>query len=138
METRIKSPIDAVDLLRTVAKKNREHLGLILLDSQFKVIGKKVLFVGSVNRCWANRRELLVYALRRDAVGCILFHNHPSGNTEPSDDDKKMTEDFFKGCEAVGIYLFDHIIVSKTRYSSFKELGILPESNKEANKGVAD
>ena len=51
----------------------------------------------------------------------ILFHNHPSGNTNPSEYDIKMTKDFEKGGELLGILVLDHIIIGKYDYFSFLE-----------------
>lgn len=131
---RIDTPSDIYGFLGSIPRRKRENFGIILLDTQRNVIGKKVMFMGTVSSCNVGKRELLVYALKKDAVGVILFHNHPSGNTEPSQDDIKTTDEIRKGCKAVGLQLIDHIVVGRWGYHSFKELDLLKDEKKEFKK----
>jgi DNA repair protein RadC len=63
-----------------------------------------------------------------------LVHNHPSGNTQPSDDDLKLTLKLAAAGKLLGIPLIDHLVVSATDYYSFKEHGVLAEC--QSNDGV--
>ena len=122
---RINYPGDAYDILENISRRKRENFGVILLDTQRNVIGKSVMFKGTINNCLVGKREILVYALKKDAVGIMLFHNHPTGDTTPSKEDIETTNEIRKGCESVGLRLVDHIIVGKNGYSSFHELKLL-------------
>jgi DNA repair protein RadC len=137
---RINNPYDALELIRYISHRKRENFGIILTNYNREVITKKVMFVGTTANCIVGIRELLVYALKKDACKCILFHNHPAGNCEPSVPDINTTKKFLKGCKSVGIELLDHIIVGKDDYYSFKEHDMIKSSNsrskKVANKGA--
>jgi len=61
------------------------------------------------------------------ASAIIISHNHPSGNLEPSLNDKQITNDIFQAGEIIGIPLIDHIIFSKEGYISFKQKGMFPK-----------
>lgn len=66
----------------------------------------------------------------------IIFHNHPSGNTEPSIDDVKVTKTIESACELIGIQLLDHVIIGKYDYFSFVEHEMIGDKGKE--KQVAE
>lgn len=128
---------DMVSILSYVRNRRRENFGIILLDNAFNFIAKKVMFVGTASNCLVGTRELLVYALKKDARHVVIFHNHPSGDTSPSHDDVKTTDSFYEACKIVGIQLLDHIILGKNEYSSFWELDLMPK-DKAKEKSVAD
>ena len=129
---------DMVGILGYIKNRRRENFGIVLLDNAFNFIAKKVMFVGTASNCLVGTRELLVYALKKDARHVVVFHNHPSGDTRPSHDDVKTTDDLFEACKIVGIQLLDHIILGKNEYSSFKELGLMPENKKEERSVAND
>ena len=60
-------------------------------------------------------------AIRRHAAHIIIAHNHPSGETEPSEDDLKITKRLVDAGKVMGIEVLDHLIITKTSYLSFKE-----------------
>ena len=64
-------------------------------------------------------------ALLCNASRIMIAHNHPSGNSEPSREDKKTTENIRKACDLIGIPLLDHIIIGEDEYFSFKGEGLL-------------
>ena len=131
---RIDEPLDVLSLVGPVARRKRENFGIILLDTRRNVIAKKVMFQGTVNSCIVGIRELLIYALKKDAVGIILFHNHPSGNTEPSKKDEEITRELQKGCKTVGLQLVDHIIVGRYGCNSLRSLGFFDKKETEERK----
>ena len=134
---KISTPYDIVPIISYVKNRRRENFGVILLDNNFNFITKKVMFVGTKTKCLIGIREVLVYALKKDANVVVLFHNHPSGDTDPSHDDVKATDGIFEACKTVGIHLLDHIIVGKDSYYSFEEHKMMPKSKTE-EKSVAD
>ena len=114
-------PQDCVVLLLKYGRMKQEHFGVIFLNSQREVIQSKCFFVGSDNICSVYPKLVFWKACTLRASSMILFHNHPSGNPEPSEYDIKLTDSFVKGGELLGIQVLDHVIVSKYRYHSFLE-----------------
>lgn len=103
----------------------QEHLVLLLLNSKTRLIRDVVLFKGTVNSSILSPREVLIEALRSDAVYMILLHNHPSGDPEPSKEDIGITKRIREAGAIIGIQLIDHIIIGDNQYISLKERGIL-------------
>ena len=118
---KILNPQDCVSLLCKYSRMKQEHFGVIFLNSQKEVIQTKCFFVGSDNICQVYGKIVWWKACKLEASAMILFHNHPSGNTSPSEYDIKMTKDFEKGGELLGILVLDHIIIGKYDYFSFLE-----------------
>ena len=112
---------DCVSLLCKYSRMKQEHFGVIFLNSQREVIQTKCFFVGSDNLCYVHPKIIWWKACKLQASAMILYHNHPSGNTSPSEYDIKMTKDFEKGGELLGIQVLDHIIIGKYDYYSFLE-----------------
>lgn len=127
----ILNPQDCVSLLTKYSRMKQEHFGVIFLNSQKEVIQTKCFFVGSDNRCNIYPKIVFWKACKLEASAMILFHNHPSGNTNPSQKDIELTERFEKGGNLLGIQILDHIIISKYDYYSFLEHD---KMNKEENQ----
>jgi DNA repair protein RadC len=70
-------------------------------------------------------KKIVKFAIDNYATGIILAHNHPSGNTKPSEQDAKLTEKIKKALEIFEITLLDHLIVCATTYYSFADEGML-------------
>ena len=130
-------PDDMAELVGYIKNRRRENFGIILLDNNCNLISKKVMFIGTTRTCIIGIRELLVYALKKDACCVAIFHNHPSGNTKPSEYDINATNEFYEACKIVGIHLLDHIIVGRYGHFSFMERNLMPKSKTE-EKSVAD
>jgi DNA repair protein RadC len=99
----------------------QEHFGVVFLNSQREVIQTKCFFVGSDNACHVYGKIVWWKACKLEASSIILFHNHPSGDTSPSDLDIELTKEFEKGGALLGIQVLDHIIIGKYDYYSFLE-----------------
>lgn len=123
------SPQDCVVLLLKYGRMKQEHFGVIYLNNKREVIQTKCFFVGSDNICSVYPKLVFWKACTLKASSMILFHNHPSGDPEPSEYDIKLTDNFVKGGELLGIQVLDHVIVSKYRYHSFLE-------NKQINQDI--
>ncbi|WP_251713269.1 RadC family protein [Lactococcus ileimucosae] len=114
-----------MSLVDEMSSFDQENLVAIYLDSQNRIIQRKTIFIGAVNHSIAHPREILHYAIRNLAVGIIIAHNHPSGITRPSKQDKVFTHKIKEGCENLGIQFLDHIITGHNTYLSFREEGLL-------------
>lgn len=102
----------------------REQVMLLMLDSKNKLIKDTVISSGSVNLSIVPVREILIQALKEDAVNMILVHNHPSGDPSPSPEDIRVTKRLKEAGDLIGITLMDHIIIGDNKYISLKEQGL--------------
>ena len=104
----------------------QENLLVMFVDTKCRLIKDKIISKGSVNQAFISPREIFVEGLRCNAVGIILMHNHPSGDCTPSREDISSTLKIMSAGKMIGISLLDHIIIGDRKYSSFKELKIIP------------
>lgn len=118
---RICHPQNCVTLLLKYSRMRQEHFGVVFLNSQSEVIQTKCFFVGSDNACQVYGKIVWWKACKLEASSIILFHNHPSGDTSPSNLDIELTKQFEKGGALLGIQVLDHIIIGKYDYFSFLE-----------------
>ena len=96
------------------------------VDGRLRPIGDTVVVaLGSANSVAVHPRDIFREAIRRNAVGVVIAHNHPSGDPTPSAEDKALTERVSMGAELLGINLIDHVIVTDGGYLSFAEGGLL-------------
>ena len=83
--------------------------------------------IGTVNRTLVHPREVFSDALMEKAAAIIVCHNHPSGNTDPSEEDINVTRMLMEAGEILGVELLDHIVFSSNSYFSFMENKLLFE-----------
>lgn len=122
LSERILSSVQIAEkMMAVLGDKKQEHLVVLYLDSQNRVIEEKTIFIGTVRRSIAEPREILYYACKNMATSLIVVHNHPSGSIDLSPNDYAFTEKIKRSCEDLGIICLDHIIVSYQSYYSFRE-----------------
>ncbi|EJW8540912.1 DNA repair protein RadC [Salmonella enterica] len=120
------SPDDVRDfLLFTLALRENEVFGVVLLDNQNRVLAWRELFQGSVNETPIYPREVVKLALQHNAAAIILVHNHPSGSTEVSAQDRHITQRLQQALELIDIRVLDHFIVAGDCTVSMAERGQL-------------
>lgn len=102
-----------------------EQFGVMLLDTKHKVLRTTVLSVGTLDASIVHPREIFREATAGGAAAIVLFHNHPSGDPEPSREDKRLTERLIAAGVVMGIDVLDHIILGDACYFSFREKGTL-------------
>lgn len=125
-EDELTSPNKILDWLKfNIGFSDLEEFLVIFLNASGKVIKSEVLFKGSKNKSIVALDEVMRKAILLKSSGIVVCHNHPSGNVEPSLQDKIVTDNLKKACDMLSIKLLDHIIVSKTGYYSFKQAGLL-------------
>ncbi|WP_055340043.1 DNA repair protein RadC [Paraclostridium sordellii] len=100
---------------------NKEIFKIILLNTKNEIICDIDVSVGTLNMSLVHPREVFREAIKRNSNKIILMHNHPSGNIEPSNEDKNVTLRLIKCGELIGIEVIDHIIIGDGLYYSFKE-----------------
>lgn len=103
----------------------QEEFRVILLDTANNILGEQLVSKGSLNASIVHPREVFKKAITDSAAGLIVLHNHPSGNPEPSEEDKKVTSNLVKAGSIIGIEIVDHIIIAGLQYFSFAEHDLL-------------
>lgn len=121
----ILSPKDVWEELKGIRDNKKEHFVIFFLDSRNQEIKREIISIGSLNASLVHPREVFEPAVRYLTAQVIAAHNHPSGNTDPSEDDLVITKRLTEAGKILGIELIDHIIVAKNGFLSFKEKGLL-------------
>jgi DNA repair protein RadC len=113
-------------LYRKFRDLDQEVFSVIFLDTKHRVLGKpETLFQGTINTASVFPREVVKRALDVGAAAIVAVHNHPSGNPEPSQEDRRVTEDLKKACQLMDIGLLDHLIIGHDKYFSFADKHML-------------
>lgn len=102
-----------------------EELWVLALNNASRVIKKVRVSVGGISQTAADVRLIMRVLVEASATQFAVVHNHPSGNKQPSRDDKDITERLKKAGEVFGIGLIDHVIIAGDTYYSFGDEGIL-------------
>jgi DNA repair protein RadC len=125
----IRSSQDAVNHLATYlgGKLSREAFYVVFLSGRNQVIATEKLFEGTLTSSAVYPREIVKRSLELNAAAVILAHNHPSGNTNPSSDDRAITQKIAAACKTVDVSVHDHLILTPGGggFNSFADLGLL-------------
>ncbi|WP_299010739.1 DNA repair protein RadC [uncultured Shewanella sp.] len=110
-------------LMRQLADRAYEVFGVLLLDSQHRVIQFVELFRGTIDSASVYPREVVSLVLEKKAAAVIVCHNHPSGIAEPSQADRRITERLKHALLTIDVSLLDHIVIGDNNCVSFAERG---------------
>ena len=102
-----------------------EEFWVLLLNQGARVIDRVRISRGGLDQTTADVRTILREALLARATQLILVHNHPSGNTQPSPDDARLTQAVRDAARLMNIHVMDHVIVTDSAYYSFNDEGRL-------------
>lgn len=120
------SPDEVRDfLLFTLALREHEVFGVLLLDNRNRVLLWRELFYGTLNQTAVYPREVVKLALQHNAAAVILVHNHPSGHPEASDADIALTRRLQQAMALIDVRIPDHFIVAGDHTVSMAERGLL-------------
>ena len=103
--------------------QKQELFYCLYFNNKQQLVGKKLLFVGTVNKSVTHPREIFKYAYLYSATSIICLHNHPSGDVKPSKEDIYFTDSLVEIGSVQKIPIIDHIIISNDNYYSFLENG---------------
>ena len=122
----IHDPSDCKDFL-TLKMSHLDHevFSIIFLDNCHKVLAYEELFRGTIDGASVYPREVLKRSLQLNAAAVILAHNHPSGESEPSQSDVQITQRLIKALELVDIRVLDHIVIGGNSHISMAERGLI-------------
>ena len=126
---KILSSKDAYSIFNSIWNKNlieyQEQFWLLLLNRANEVIGSRCMFTGGVSGTVVDIKMILGLALKCNATGIIIAHNHPSGNLSPSNADLQLNKKLKSATKQVDIQLIDNLIVTLNGYTSFADEGCL-------------
>jgi DNA repair protein RadC len=114
----IDSPEKAVEQLADIRDKKQEYFVCLTLDGANRLIAKRVITIGTLTASLVHPREVFAEAITDRAASIIVAHNHPSGNLEPSQADRDVTERLQRAGELLGIELIDHVVLTSKDYKS--------------------
>lgn len=117
----IKNSQDVLSLAYDLRDKKKEHLVCIYLNARNALLKKEVVSIGLLDKTLLHPREIFYPATELNAASVILIHNHPSGDSSPSEKDKQIVEKIVKAGEIMGIPVIDFIILSENNHYSFYE-----------------
>ena len=103
----------------------QEEFHVLYLDNKHRVVHESMITLGTLNRSLIHPREVFAPAIELRAAAIILIHNHPSNDTNPSDQDKEITKRLSEVGEIMGIKVLDHVIIGDG-YFSFVDQELIP------------
>jgi DNA repair protein RadC len=123
----LSSPQAVLDFARVrMAGLPHEAFMVIFLNAKNKVLDYKIIQEGTVDRAIVYPRRIIEEAISRHAASVILAHNHPSGHSEPSPEDRELTRSIMEAARTIDLRVLDHVVVGKEGYFSFVESHLMP------------
>lgn len=113
----IDSPEKAVEQLADIRDKKQEYFVCLTLDGANRLIAKRIITIGTLTASLVHPREVFAEAITDRAASIVVAHNHPSGSTEISEDDRVVTVRLEEAGTMLGISVKYHLIVTKKNYS---------------------
>jgi len=124
-ETITKAADAANFLMAELGNRPAEVFGALFLDTKHHILAFEELFHGTIDHTSAHPRELIRRVIHHNAARIILAHNHPSGDTTPSQADIELTNALKNALEMLDVKLLDHLVVGKNAFFSLAERGFL-------------
>lgn len=112
-------------LKHNLRDKNKEIFLVIYLNGRNQILKMEELFEGTLTTSAVYPREVIKGALANNAAALVFVHNHPSGNSNPSQDDIALTKQLKTAAEAIDIYIHDHLIIANNDVYSFADHGLI-------------
>lgn len=123
-ESALTDPNAAATYLKArCAALSHEVFGVVFLDTQHRIIATEHLFTGTIDACEVHPRVVAQRALHHNAASLVLFHNHPSGNPEPSAADRTITVRLKQALALLDIRILDHLVIGGLSHTSMAARG---------------
>jgi DNA repair protein RadC len=126
----ITGPEDVFHLFSWLSERVQEEVYGLYLNTRNKIIGYALVSKGAIAQTAVVPVDVLRPAILSSAASVILIHNHPSGDPEPSLEDRQLTNHLSEACNLVGIRFLDHVVIGDGSYRSLKETGDFVENKK--------
>ncbi|HLC33987.1 MAG TPA: DNA repair protein RadC [Anaerolineales bacterium] len=121
----VASPAQAAALVQyEMSALDQEHLRVLLLDTRNRLVRIAEVYRGSLNTSLVRIGEVFREALRHNAAGLIVVHNHPSGDPSPSPEDVALTRSLVEAGKLLDLQVLDHLIIGQGRFVSLRERGL--------------
>lgn len=125
------TPEDAVKVWKEVIMneswftESQEMFIVLHLNTKLKIVGHHLVSIGTLDSCTAHPRDIFRAAILNNSHSVILMHNHPSGDTNPSEADIRITRKVKQAGDLLNIEVLDHVIVSPSgdTHRSLQEMG---------------
>jgi len=114
----IRSAKDVYDHVKDMHNLPKEYLRGLYLNTHNQIIHDEVISIGTINSNIVHPREVFRPAVEYNAVAIVLVHNHPSGVSEPSEQDVEITNQLVQAGKIMGVHVLDHVIITKDAYKS--------------------
>lgn len=122
----ILSSKDIYELMQPlIGALRNEEFWVVAINNASRIIKKVQVSVGGIDQTSADVRLIMQVLINTGASQFAAVHNHPSGNSRPSNEDKKLTEQLKKAAEIFNIRMMDHVIVTNDGYYSFCDEGMI-------------
>lgn len=121
----IDTPKEVAKLAQPLTNKKQEYLLALYLNARHQLISQEIISIGTVSQSLIHPREVFAPALELRAAEVIIVHNHPSGDTQPSEEDILATQKIQEAGEILDVPLIDHIIVAKSSWTSLRQLKLM-------------
>jgi len=122
---RIQYPRDIYNIIWHHADRRQERFLCLSLNSAHELLASRIVTIGLVNRTIVHPREVFADPIHDRASAIAVAHNHPSGNLQPSDEDREITQRLQSAGNILGIELLDHLIFSESSYLSLRQEGLI-------------
>ncbi|MBL4709016.1 MAG: DNA repair protein [Flavobacteriales bacterium] len=110
--------------------QDREHFWTICLDNANRILNIELISLGNINSTTVIPMEVFSFPLQKRTVKLMIVHNHPSGELEPSEADKDLTDRLIQVGKIVKVPVLDHLVISTKNYYSFLDDGVMDELEK--------
>ncbi len=117
----LSSPRAVSEAFKKLADLDRECVAVALLDNKHRLNAIHAVHIGTCSQSLVGVADVFKAAILANAQAVVLVHNHPSGDPEPSIEDRELTRRLSRAGEMLGIELLDHVVVAKDGYVSMKE-----------------
>ncbi|WP_268626973.1 JAB domain-containing protein [Paenibacillus alvei] len=127
----VRKPKDAADIAFAFLKNeygslpDREVFGVIWVNTKNIVVGLEIVSVGILNAAMVRPREVFMGGLLHNASSGIVFHNHPSGITNPSTEDIEVSKRLISAGELLSIHILDSLVLGEDSFTSLQQIGLL-------------
>ena len=109
----------------TIQDLDIEEGWILMMKQNFRLIEAKRISIGGLTMAPIDIRLMMKEALMKNTTILTFCHNHPSGNTSPSQEDDLLTTRIRKACELLSIHFADHVVLTDGNYYSYREEGRL-------------
>ena len=120
----VRTSADAAHFMNDMANLPQEHVRVMLVDNNRRIIATPTVYIGTVNASVLRVSEVFREAIARNSPAIILAHNHPSGDPAPSPEDVELTRVLCAAGHLLDIQVLDHIIIAQQGWTSLKDLGL--------------